>query len=324
MTLFAVACEGDDVLALFEDGGDPRGEISVGSRPVHATVAAGRVFVATMGERSVTVVEPGGEVTRVGTGVLGPVHLTTASHRLLVPCTAGDAVAVIDPGAPALEGRVATGAEPHDVGVLGDVAVAGSRTGGVLTVFDPATREVTVRHEVPDPDTARIQGVDAAPGGAVPEAVTVEGVYAVDQGNDRVLLADADGIRASAAVGQAPYEATVNAARVYVPGRESDTVHEFALDLSERAVHDTAAGPEGVVVVDGVPWTFHRDAPVLRSLDGGEVSLPAPVLAATALPDGRVLCSHYDDDAISLVDPGAGALAWTVETPANPFGSVAV
>jgi len=324
MTLLAVACEGEDVLALFDEAGDARGEIPVGSHPVHATVAAGRVFVATMGERSVTAVDPGGEVTRVETGVLGPAHLVRASGRLLVPCTGGDAVAVIDPGAPALEGRVATGPEPHDVGVLGDIAVAGSRTDGALTVFDPATREVTARHEVPDPETARIQGVDASPGDAASGKPPVEAVYAVDQGNDRALLADAGGIRASAAVGQSPYEATVTPERVYVPGRESDTVHEFAPDLSERAVHDTSASPEGVVAVDGEPWIFHRDAPVLRSLDGREVSLPAPVLAATTLPGGRVVCSHYDDDAVSLVDPAGGAVAWTAETPARPFGSVAV
>ncbi|MFB6296795.1 MAG: YncE family protein [Halobacteriales archaeon] len=317
MTLLAVACEGADVLALFDESGDARGEIAVGSHPVHATVTADRVFVVTMGERSVTAVEPGGEVSRVGTGVLGPAHLVRAGGRLLVPCTAGDAVAVIDPDAPALEGRVPTGAEPHDVGVLGDVAIAGSRTGGALTVFDPATREVRARHEVPDPDTARIQGVDAAVNDPM-------AVYAVDQGNDRVLLADASGIRARAAVGQDPYEATVVAGRVYVPGRESDTVHEFAPDLSEPTIHDTAAGPEGVVAVGGEPWVFHRDAPVLRSLGGREVSLPAPALAATTLPDGRVLCSHYDDDAVSLVDPGAGDVVWTAETPASPFGSVGV
>jgi outer membrane protein assembly factor BamB len=318
MTLFAVPCEGADVLALFDGEGTPRGEISVGSHPVHAAIAVGRVFVATMGERSVTVVDLDGSVDRVGTGVLGPAHLVPADDRLLAPCTAGDAVAVIDPAAPALEGRVPTGAEPHDVAVVGDDAIAGSRTDGVLTVFDPATRDVRARHEVPDPASARIQGVDAPPAGA-----GIGAVYAVDQGNDRVLLADGGGVRASAAVGAAPYEATVTADRVYVPTRGGDTVHEFALDLSRIAVHATEPGPEGVVTVDGEPWIFHRDAPLLCSLGGREVSLPAPSLAAVAL-DGRLLCSHYDDDAISLVDPAAGTVVWTADTPTHPFGAVVV
>ncbi|MFB6302477.1 MAG: hypothetical protein ABEH78_06420 [Haloferacaceae archaeon] len=319
MTLLAVPCEGADVLALFDDEGTPRGRIPVGSDPVHATTAAGRVVVATMGERSVTVVEPDGEVGRVATGVLGPAHLTRAAGRLLVPCTAGDAVAVIDPSTPTLEGRVPVGAEPHDVGRCGAHAIAGSRAGGVLTVFDPTTRSVVARHGVPDPGTARVQGVDRVRG-----AAGMAAVYAVDQGNDRVLLADRDGVRARAAVGPDPYEATATPDRVYVPARGGDTVHEFAPDLSEGTVHETAAGPEGVVVVDGDPWVFHRDAPLLRSLDGTAVPLPAPSLAAATCPDGRVLLSHYDDDAVSLVDPAAGTVAWTVETPARPFGSAVV
>lgn len=319
MTLLAVPCEGADVLALFDDDGSPRGRIPVGSDPVHAATAADRVVVATMGERSVTVVEPDGSVVRVETGVLGPAHLVHADGRLLVPCTAGDAVAVIDPATPALEGRVPTGAEPHDVGRCGAHAVAGSRVDGVLTVFDPATRRVLAQYGVPDPETARIQGVDRVHPDAGREAV-----YAVDQGNDRVLLADRDGVRAHAAVGPDPYGATAGPNRVYVPARGGDAVHAFAPDLSGGTVHGTAAGPEGVVLLDGDPWVFHRDAPVLRTLDGAEIPLPAPSLAAAALPDGRVLLSHYDDDAVSLVDPADGTVAWTAGTPARPFGAVAV
>ncbi|MFB6280505.1 MAG: hypothetical protein ABEH40_00595 [Haloferacaceae archaeon] len=317
MTLLAVACEGADVLALFGADGTPRGRIPVGSDPVHAATAAGRVVVATMGERSVTVVEPDGEVARVGTGVLGPAHLTPADGLVLVPCTAGDAVAVIDPRGPALAGRVPTGAEPHDVGRCGARAIAGSRADGVLTAFDPAARRVVARHEVPDPGTARIQGVDGAPDGT-------GGVYAVDQGNDRVLLVDRDGVRASAPVGPDPYGATAGPDRVYVPARGGDAVHGFAPDLSGAVVHGTAAGPEGVAVVDGEAWVYHRGAPVLRSLDGSAVRLPAPALAAATLPDGRLLLSHYDDDAISLVDPDSGTVAWTADAPARPFGAVAV
>ena len=55
----AVPCEGADALALFALAtGDPLGSIPVGSHPVHAATLADRTFVATMGERSVTAVDP--------------------------------------------------------------------------------------------------------------------------------------------------------------------------------------------------------------------------------------------------------------------------
>lgn len=319
MTLLAVPCEGADVLALFDDEGSPLGEIPVGSHPVHAVVESGSVFVATMGERSITAVDSDGEATRIETGVLGPAHIVSAGRRLLVPCTAGDAVAVINSVTALLEGRVPTGAEPHDVAVVGDWAIAGSRTDGVLTVFDPVTRRVRNRLEVPDPDTARIQGIDAARRDTPPATA-----YAVDQGNERVLLVDSDDVMASARVGTDPYDATVTVDRVYVPSRGDDTVHEFVPDLSESVVHETADGPEGVLVIDGEPWVFHRDSPILLSLKERELALPAPALAATELPDGSVAFSHYDDDAISLVDVRESTIKWTSETPAYPFESVAI
>jgi hypothetical protein len=313
--LFAVACQGANSLALVDTRGERRGDISVGADPVDVATAANRVFVATMGERSVTVVESGGAVDRVMTGVLGPAHVTRLGERLLVPCTAGDAVAVLDPLEPSLEGRVSTGAEPHDVGVAGELAVAGSRVDGVITVFDPESRAVVATYEIPEPETARIQGVDGGGTGRV---------YAVDQGNDRLLLLDRDGVCAAAAVGADPYEASVVGDRVYVPGRSSDTVHEFARDLTDSVVHQTAAGPEGVVSVDGDPWVFHRESSVFCSLDGRAVTLPEPSLAVTSLADGQTLLSHYADDAVSLVDVDAATVVWTVETPACPVGSVAV
>lgn len=319
MTVIAVPCEGADLLALFDDDGTPLGEIAVGSHPVHATVIAGRVYVATMGERSITVVDRDGEVARIATGVLGPAHIVSAGDRVLVPCTASDAVAVIDARRASLEGRVPTGAEPHDVAVIEGGAIAGSRTDGYLTLFDPISLAVKARLEVPDPATARLQGVDTPVGDAHPSSA-----YVVDQGNDRVLLVGSDGVRAAANVGAEPYEATVTHRRAYVPARGTDTVHEFDPELTEAVVHDTATEPEGVVIVNGEPWVFHRGSPEIRTLGGRSVSIPAPALAATGLPDGRVLLSHYDDHAISLVDPASGDVAWTAETPEHPFGSVVV
>lgn len=314
----AVPCAGADVLALYALDGEAHGRIPVGREPVHATVAAGRVFVATMGERSVTVVVPSGEVSKVELGVLGPAHFTRGGDRLLVPCSASDVVAVIDVTEGVLEGRVAVGAEPHDVGMAGSVAIAGSRTEGVLTVFDPVTRQVSGQFDVPNPERARIQGVDTA------LAPGMDAVYAVDQANDAVVLADARGVRDAVGVGPTPYEAVVTEERVFVAARDGETVHEFTPSLSLVEVHQTAPGPEGLVCLPEAAWVYHRASPVLCSLSGREIELPAPVLAATAVGDSRVVCSHYADDAISLVNTQTGSLDWTIGTPSRPFGAIVV
>lgn len=318
MTILAVPCEGADVLALFGLDGTALGEIRVGSHPVHATVINGRVFVATMGERSVTVVEPDGEVIRIETGVLGPAHIEAAASLALVPCTAGDVVAVIDTNDSTLVGRVPTGPEPHDLGVIDTLGLVGSRVGGILTVFDPTPCRVVRSIDVPDPETARLQGIEVASfaGGTA--------AYVVDQGNRTVLRVDSEEILSSADAGEDPYEVAVSRNRVWVPARREDVVYEFSPDLSERTAHPTAAGPQGVAVVDNVPWIFHRSAPVLLNPDREEISLPAPALAATELPEGRLLVSHYETDAISLVDTDAAEVVWTTETPAGPFGPVTI
>jgi hypothetical protein len=283
--LVAVPCAGAAVLALYDLDGEEFGQIPVGRDPVHATVTAGRVFVATMGERSVTVVTASGDVSKIDIGVLGPAHFTAVGERLLVPCSASDVVAVIDAGALAFEGRVPVGAEPHDVGIAGSVAIAGSRIEGVLTGFDPVTRDVITQYEVPNSDTARIQGVDAA------EAPGMDAVYAVDQANDTVHLADAYGIRESVGVGATPYEAEVTTDRVFVAARDGAVVHELTPSLSVREVHQTAPGPEGVVCLMEAVWVYHRETPVLWSLRGREIELPAPVLTAT--PVGAVFYTYF-------------------------------
>ncbi|WP_235271535.1 YncE family protein [Halorubrum saccharovorum] len=158
--VLAVPCEGDDLLALFAlDTGERLGEVPVGSHPVHATTCRGRTVVATMGERSVTAVDPSGEVTRVETGVLGPSHFAVANGELYVSCSAGDALAVVDPETLTLVDRVAVGAEPHELAVAsgGERLYSGSRREGVVDVVDTGSRErIGAIDAGPD---ARVQGV---------------------------------------------------------------------------------------------------------------------------------------------------------------------
>ena len=105
--LGAVPCSDDDCLLLLDAAdGVEQGRVGVGDHPVHLAVANGRTFVATMGDRAVSVIADG-EVSRVETGVLGPSHFaTTDAGDVLVPCTGGDALAIIDTARLELRARV--------------------------------------------------------------------------------------------------------------------------------------------------------------------------------------------------------------------------
>ncbi|TKX80770.1 YncE family protein [Halorubrum sp. SD626R] len=328
--LVAVPCEGDDVLALFAlADGEPLGEVPVGSHPVHATTAAGRTFVTTMGERAVTAVDPDGAVSRIETGVLGPSHFASANGELFVSCTAGDALAVVDPESLTLVTRIGVGAEPHEVAVSPDEGrlYAGSRRAGVVDVVDPVARDRPGAVDIGA--GARVQGVAVGPDG--------DRGYAVDQAGDRVVAFDAsedcvgrdgadaptdDPVIGAAAVGADPYDLVVTADRVFVPGRGDGVVHEFDSDLGLVAVHEGFDRPVDLFEIGGERWVLDAAAAGLRSLSGGVVETSAPGLVATRVGD-RLVVSHYDDDLISLVDIADGTV-WTAETGRYPFGSVVV
>lgn len=318
----AVCCTGADALALLDiASGERLGTVEVGSDPVHALVRGGDVWVATMGERAVSIVADGG-VRRVDTGVLGPSHFAAAAGALFVPCTGGDATAVIDSDALEFVGRVHTGVEPHEAAVYdGDVYV-GSRTDGTVTVVDAeraaagAADPTVATIDLPTPtgDSARVQGVEAG----------ADGVFAVDQRGARAYkVAPEDGVVAAADVGEDPSEVTVTPDRVFVPGRASATVHEFDHGLDPVGRHDVGERPVDVVALDH-PWVVHRDATRLESLAGSAViELPYPAIGAVPAGD-ELLVSHYDDAAVSLVDLASNGIRWTTETGANPFGAVVV
>lgn len=321
--LAAVCCEGAGELALFDLAtGDRVGSIEVGSHPVHATVHRGRVFVATMGERSITAVDLDGEVTRIETGVLGPSHFAAVGDHLFVPCTAGDALAVIDAAALALEERVGIGAAPHDIVAHDDRVFVGSRDDGTVCVVD--ADELTAVRAVPLGTDARAQGVAVHPPSKT--------VLAVDQHNETLCAFACDGtaVEVRRDIGTDPYELMVYEDRVFVPGRGDGTVHQFRLGssgpASEQLIPETThAGferPVEAVSLDGAIWVVDLERPVLQALDGGAIETPAPAIAATEVGDALLL-SHYDDDAVSLVDPDAGVI-WRSEAPAYPFGAIVV
>lgn len=338
--LVAVCCAGSDTLELVDlERGDHLGAVPVGSHPVHATVHDGRVFVATMDERSVSVVDRDGEVRRVGTGVLGPSHFEPAARgdggsNLFVPCTAGDAVAVLDPERLALDGRIPTGAEPHEAAVTAGLLFVGSRADGVVSVV-PADvapdAAAEARIDVHVGENARVQGVETLPRCEGASEERASPVFAIDQHNARIVRLDAraDGdpgsveLTAAASVGADPYDATVTPDRVFVPARNDGTVHEFDHDLADVAAHEVDETPTAVTVLDR-SWVVHRGTPRLCSLDGKTgIELPFPAIDATVV-GSELLVSHYDDGAVSLVDVGTDRTRWTTETGANPFGAVVV
>ena len=326
--LVAVPCSDDDCVILLDTAdGTERGRIGVGDHPVHLAVVGDRTFVATMGDRAVSVVADGA-VHRVETGVLGPSHFaTTDEGDVLVPCTGGDALAIVDPERLALRARVGVGAEPHDVAVREGLAFVGSRADGSVTVVDPAAATVEATHDLAA--DARIQGVEAA----------AEGVYAVDQRHARLFRLTPEGVEGSVPVGANPYDAVLTDDRVLVAGRDDGTVtavprgRAFGAgvdDHGDRHVYDVGGRPNAVVLADGAAWVLDRERAQLQPLGGStagdpsgrrRIDLPHPTFAAAAAPtDEAVLyVSHYDDAAVSAVDLDAGRVRWTAETPAHPF-----
>jgi len=306
-----------------------------GMAPDHATTLAEQTFVATMGERAVTAVDGGGEVTRVETGVLGPSHFATAAGELYVSCSAGDALAVIDPSDSTLVERISVGAEPHELAVGPDERrlYSGSRRTGAIDVVDTATHDRVGAVDVGS--NARVQGVALGPNG--------RRGYAVDQRGGRVVAfapsaaangplegSDAEHVDGrpgeawkAAPVGADPYDLVVTADRVFVPGRGDGTVHEFSSDLTLEAVHDGFSRPVDLFRASGRWWVLDGETARLRALDGTVVDTPAPGLAAVPVGGGRLVVSHYDDDRLSLVDVNAGTV-WTAECPAHPFSAVVV
>ncbi|MBB6646694.1 hypothetical protein [Halobellus ruber] len=329
--LVAVPCSDDDCVVLLDTAdGTERGRIGVGDHPVHLTVVGDRTFVATMGDRAVSVVADGA-VHRVETGVLGPSHFAIADDGdVLVPCTGGDALAIVDPERLALRTRVGVGAEPHDVAVRNGLAYVGSRADGVVTVVDPAAATVEATHDLAS--DARIQGVEAA----------AEGVYAVDQRHARLFRLTPEAVEGSVPVGTNPYDAVLTDDRVLVAGRDDGTVTAVPRaaavgddDPSDRKVYEVGGRPNDVILADGAAWVLDRERSQVASLpehpvaiDGDDapatrrrVALPHPTFAAVPAPndDAVVYVSHYDDAAVSAVDIGDGRVVWTAETPDHPF-----
>lgn len=314
--LVAVPCSGDDCVVLLDaDSGSERGRVPVGSHPVHLADVGGRVFVATMGDRAVSVVSDG-EVTRVETGVLGPSHFAVCDDGdVLVPCTGGDALAVVDSERLELRHRVGVGGEPHDVAVRGGLAFVGSRAEGTVTVVDPSAATVVATHALGS--NARVQGVEA----------TAEAVYAVDQRNARLVRLTEAGVTGSVSVGANPYDAVLEDGRAFVPGRDDGTVTVADTALTNVRVHDLGGRPVGVAAAGGREWVLDRDRSTLSSLDGRTVDLAYPAFAgatAAAEPRSYLYVAHYDDDAVSAVDLEAEQTAWTTSTPSHPFEPLAV
>lgn len=313
--LLAVCCQGDDVLALFDlASGEARGTIPVGGHPVHACHAADRVFVATMDERSLAVIDLGGDVTELPLGTLGPSHFAAARGRLFVTCTAGDVVAMVDPDGCTLIDRIGVGAAPHELDVAGDLVFVGTRKRGTVDVVDP--EEGNRVGSVDLGDDARVEGLASGPEG--------ERVYAVNAAAEEVvaLSATADpSILATAPIGPDAYDLLADD-QVYVPSRSGGTVTVLDPDL---AVRDRRTGYDRPVEVcphaDG-HWVIERGRGHISTFDGRELTTPAGALTGTRTERGIVL-SHYDDGLVSLVAPGEGVL-WTSPSPANPFGTIVV
>lgn len=311
--LAGICCQGSDTVAIVDlETDEHRGPVPVGGHPVDAVAADGRVFVATMDERSVGVIDTDGSVQRITTGVLGPSHFARVDDRLYVSCTGGDAVAVIDTQALELVGRVSTGAEPHGIVAHDGLVYAGSRVPGSVTVFEPDTLETVATVVVGG--EARLQDLAAN-----------DAVYAIDQAGARVIKLDEQGIQAAAPVGKNPYELMIDDdGSVYVPGRDDGSVHAYDPALEDATVYDVGPEARAVEPLAGRRWVACGEEATLHALDGRAVPLPGPAHGLLAIDATRLLVAHRDDAAVSVVDVDTERVAATVQVGEHPQGMVVV
>lgn len=311
--LAGICCQGSDTVAVVDlETYEHLGSVPVGGHPVDAISAEGRLFVATMDERSVSVIDTDGSVRTITTGVLGPSHFARAGNRLFVSCSGGDAVAAIDPVKLDLIGRVPTGAEPHGIVAHDGLVYVGSRVAGSVTVFEPET--LTTVASVAVADGARLQDLEAD-----------DAVYAIDQAGARVIKFEEDGVQATAPVGNNPYQLTIDGAGfVYVPGRDDGTVHTYDATLESAMVSDVGPGAVAVEPLSGRRWVACSEVAALRSLEGAEVPLPDPAFGLQAIDTTRLLVAHRDDAAVSIVDVDEERLEATVSVNRHPLGMVVI
>ncbi len=311
----AVCCQGAGVLSLIDlTTGDRLGTVEVGEHPVHATVVEGRVYVATMGARSVAVIDGDGSVEPLHLGVLGPSHFVTARSKLFVSCTAGDVVAAIDPVDVTVLARIGVGSGPHELATDDRFVYVGTRGSGTVDVIDAEALELVDR--VRFGNGARVEGIAVG---------RDDRLFAIDAGTERLVgLRGVPGAAemASAPIGSDPYELAVGD-RVIVPERGDGSVATFSQELALVARNEGFQTPVDVVSVGDADWIVDRGDARLQRLDAA-ASIPTPAGAIRGCKTKRgILLSHYDDAAVSLVSPDAG-VCWRTDTPANPFGAVVV
>lgn len=311
----AVCCQQAGVVALFRlRDGEPLGTVDVGEHPVHATTRDSRVFVATMGERSVAVIDAG-TVATVELGVLGPSHFAWSEDRVVVSCTGGDVVAAIEPVALTVTDRIGVGAEPHELAVADGLIYVGSRGDGQIDVVDSnaGSRTGSVRLSGP----ARVQGIVVSPERG-------HG-FAVDQRQGRLCrftLGTSPTVTGETPVGANPYDVFRFKDRLYVPGRGDGSVTVLDPALQVLETYPDFTTPTTVLESDGEHWVVDRGEAALSALGGARC--PTPAGAITGRPtDAGFLLSHYDTDQLSLVSP-TGGIKWVKETPATPFGTLIV
>lgn len=312
--LAAICCQGGNTVSIVDlETYESRGAIAVGRHPVHAAVAQGRLFVATMDERAVSVVDTDGSVQRLNTGVLGPSHFAKAGGRLFVTCTGGDVVVAIDPDGPDILGRIYAGTEPHAITASDEAVFVGSRVDGTVTGIDPGTLEILGTVGV-GPET-RLQDL---------VSYDHDSVYGTDQTNARVIRFALEGVRAKASVGANPNELIVTDDAVIVPGRGDGTVHVLNHDFTDATVYEMGSNPVDVTLLAGQHWVASRGEANLRSLEGEVIGLPFPAFRFVPVNKTRLLCGHFDDAAVSVVDVSEYRVHATVAVDSHPLGMLVI
>ncbi len=216
--------------------------------------------------------------------------------------------------------KIPTGAQPHEIAVIGDGTKAAvvSYGGETIDIIDLA----------PLGKVATIQlAPNKRPHGLLwmPKS---ERLIATTEGSSSVAIVEPDGSITSIATGQTGSHmvALLGEERAFVANIGSGTVS--VLDLKANAkLRDLAVGgkPEGIAVAGGKVFVGDLTAARVTVFDAatyeklGELAVDGAAIRVIASPDGKtVATSNVDKGSVTLIDTATHAVARTLTVSGDP------
>ncbi|WP_343519570.1 PQQ-binding-like beta-propeller repeat protein [Sphingomonas sp.] len=228
----------------------------------------------------------------------------TARELLLVGNKGEDTLGIYDLADGKQLARIPTGAQPHEIAVMGDGTQAAVVSYGGTTIdivdLDPLGKIATIELA----PNKRPHGLLWMP--------KSERLIATTEGSSSVAIVEPDGKITSIATGQqgSHMVALLGEERGFVANIGSGTVSVVDL-VKNTKLRDLAVGgkPEGVAVAGGKVFVGDLSAPRLTVLDAGtyeklaELAIDGNAIRVIASPDGKtVATSNVDKGSVTLID----------------------